>query len=205
MNKQIDIIGYSGHSYVFIDAANLSGYVIKSYFDLNKKEQNPFNLKYLGVESDIKSRNLLFVTIADNSTRKNIISNIIQKDKLQFTIIHPSSIISKFSSIGFQTFVNSGVIINAKAKIGYGCIINSGSIVEHESEIGDYCHIAPGSVILGSVTIKEGSFIGANSVIKQGVSIGRNVIVGAGSVILTDIPDNSIVVGNPGSIIKKNI
>ena len=47
MGKKINIIGYSGHSYVCIEIALLNNFII-GYCDLNKKNKNPYNLSYLG-------------------------------------------------------------------------------------------------------------------------------------------------------------
>tara|TARA_B100001063_G_scaffold108838_1_gene101527 strand:- start:3019 stop:3621 length:603 start_codon:yes stop_codon:yes gene_type:complete len=200
MTKKINIIGYSGHSYVCIEIALLNDFIIVGYCDLNNKNENPYELTYLGEEKNINSEQQVFICIADNTIRKKIYERL---PNLNFNInlIHPKSIISNTVHIGFQTLICAGAIINPKVKIGNGCIINTGSIIEHECIIEDFSHIAPGAVLSGNVLIGKGSFIGANSVIKQGVKIGCNVIVGAGAVIIKDILDNTKVAGNPSKII----
>jgi sugar O-acyltransferase (sialic acid O-acetyltransferase NeuD family) len=197
MKKVVNIIGYSGHSYVCIEIALLNDMVIVGYCDLNKKIQNPYQLDFLGEEKNINSGQAVFICIADNIIRNKLYNSLSNLD-FNINLIHPSSIVSKSANVGFQTLICAGAIINAQVKIGNGCIINTGSIIEHECIIGDFCHIAPGAVLSGNVLIGKGSFIGANSIIKQGVKIGCNVIVGAGSVVINDILDNEKVVGNPG-------
>lgn len=200
MKTRINIIGYSGHAYVCIDIALLNDIIIGGYYDLIEKNENPYQLYYLGKEQNNNSEQLVFICIADNIIRKKIYKSL---PKLDFNInlIHPNSNISNTVDIGLQTLVGAGAIINSQVKIGKGCIINTGSIIEHECKIGDFSHIAPGAVLSGNVRIGEGSFIGANSVIKQGVKIGCNVTVGAGTVVINDILDNKKVVGNPGKTI----
>ena len=200
MNNKINIIGYSGHSYVCIEIALLNNFIINGYCDLNKKSKNPYNLSYLGEEKNMNTKQDVFICIADNIIRNNIYKSLPSLD-FNINLIHPNSIISNTVDIGFQTLICAGAIINSQVKIGNGCIINTGSIIEHECIIEDFSHIAPGAVLSGNVLIGKGSFIGANSVIKQGVKIGCNVTVGAGSVVINDILDNTKVVGNPSKTI----
>ena len=205
MKKKLEIIGYSGHSYVCIEVAMLSGYEIIGYYDIENKLVNPYNISYLGSENEIiKSNNFLFVAIGDNQLRQVIYEKLRSNDNFA-TLIHPSALFSSTSIISENVLLSAGAIVNAQANIGFGCIINSSAIVEHECYIDDFVHIAPGAVLAGNVKVGKRSFIGANATIKQGLTIGEDVVVGAGAVIINDIPSNSTVVGNPGGIIKTKI
>lgn len=198
INKKIVIVGYSGHSYGCIEVALDHNYSIVGYYDISAKNENPYNLKYLGHEKTIKQNDIPFISIGDNSVRKKIYEVFESKNIcLNTCIVHKSSIISKTSLLQNQTFVNANVIINPQSEIGVGCIINSGAIIEHDCVVGKFSHVAPGAVLLGNVSIGVGCMIGSNSVIKQGVSIGDNVLIGAGSVVLNDLESNSVYVGNP--------
>jgi sugar O-acyltransferase (sialic acid O-acetyltransferase NeuD family) len=203
MNKTLAFIGYSGHSYVCIEAALKNDITISGYYDLIEKAINPYSIKYLGEEKYISAAQKLFISIADNTIRKKIYDDLTTTTTTNFNtiLIHPKAIISNTAKIKVQSLICAGVIINAQASVGVGCIVNTGAIVEHECRIGDFSHIAPGAVLLGGVIVGNGSFIGANSVIKQGVSIGKNVLVGAGSVVIKDVLDNMKVAGNPSKII----
>jgi sugar O-acyltransferase (sialic acid O-acetyltransferase NeuD family) len=209
--KNLVIIGYSGHSFVAIDIALNLNYQIAGYFDNDEKTLNPFDLAYLGKESDPSNidrflENDYFIGIGDNKIRRKICNNLsIKIEKLPTNLIHPRSIIAKSVNIcenGILIMANA--TINPLAKIGNGAICNTGCIIEHECQIGDFAHIAPGTVLCGNVSIGENSFIGANSVVKQGIKIGKNTTIGAGSVVVKDIPDDCVAVGNPCKIIKYN-
>lgn len=203
--KKIKLIGYSGHSYVCIETALLSGFEVVGYFDLEEKLTNPYNINYLGSEKNLtKSDTNLFIAIGNNSLRHQVFEKLSLNNYFS-TLIHPTSFISSTTSILSNVLISAGAIVNAHAKIGYGCIINTSSIIEHECVIDDFVHIAPGAVLAGNVKVGKRSFIGANATIKQGLTIGEDVIVGAGAVIINDIPSNSTVVGNPGRIIKTEI
>ncbi|MEN5194403.1 acetyltransferase [Sphingobacterium faecium] len=204
--EKIAIIGYSGHSYVVLDASLKSNLHIQFYSDLSEKQNNPFNLQYIGDESkdtfnwDICDSYIL--GIGDNTIRELTVRNIINKEKKVLNVIHPTSTVADFVKIGTGNFIGAHAIINTLAQVGCYCIINSGSIVEHECQISDFVHLGPGSVLAGQVSIGCKTFVGANTVIKQGVSIGENVVVGAGSVVLRDIPNGEVWVGNPAKKLR---
>ena len=203
MKNKIVFIGYSGHSYGCIELAISQCLKVEGYFDLKEKKINPYNLKFLGIDSQIKKNHHSFISIGHNLTRRKIYEKLNNnKIFLELSLIHSNSIISNSSVIKNQTYVSAGVIINPMVNIGTGCIINTGAILEHESKIGDFTHICPGAVLAGNVTIGENCMIGANSTIKEGVKIGNNVTVGAGSVIISDIINDKIIVGNPGRVLK---
>ena len=205
-NKTV-IIGYSGHAYVVAESYISNGETIKFYADLKEATNNPFNLAYLGFESDPYFKgwdmSLKYILgIGDNNLREKVAKLILSKSNIINNVIDPHTIISKSANIGNGVYVSKGVLLNAFSNIGNFTILNTGCIIEHECEIGIATHIAPGAVLAGNVKVGNRTFIGANAVIKQGVEIGDDVIIGAGSVILNNVSSNSKIVGNPGRIIK---
>lgn len=202
-SRQVYIFGYSGHSYVVIDAANSMNLIIAGYFDKEMNQSNPYNIEFKGDESKenikkIVSKDFGFCAVGDNYIRAKIDLYIKKSGVKRINIVHSSSSVSADAVLGESVFVGPSSVINALSKIGDGVILNSGSIIEHECEIGDYSHIAPGAVLTGGVKVGENTLIGANSIVLPGVIIGDNVIVGAGSVITKNIGDGQTFAGNPG-------
>lgn len=205
MGKQV-IIGYSGHAYVVLEATLKAGLIVDAYAEKSERAEDPFNLNYLGFESDEDfegwNKGYEFVLgIGDNQIREKVTDLIISKDEKLQTVIHPSAIMGYDVKIDAGSFIAPGVIVNPLAKIGKAAIINTGTIIEHECKIGDFSHIAPGAILAGNVTVGERSFIGANAVVKEGVDIGNDVIIGAGTVVLNNVNNGGKVVGNPGRLI----
>ena len=206
LDNKVILIGYSGHAYVVADVAFENKLNIIGYTENSKKENNPFQLNYIGNEFDegFFDRNTdvkFIIGIGENKIREKTYNFISSKNREIFTLISRNASISNTATLGNGIFVNKNVSVNAFAIIGNNVILNTGCILEHECIISESVHIAPGAVLAGGVTIGEHSFIGANSVIKQGVKIGKNVVVGAGTVVISDIPDNKKVVGNPSRFI----
>jgi sugar O-acyltransferase (sialic acid O-acetyltransferase NeuD family) len=203
LNREVVLVGYSGHGFVVADAAIASNMNLKYYTDKKQSSKNSFDLSYLGFEGDLgykfwdKEYDYI-LGIGDNLLRRKTSDLLISKGVDLLNVIHSSASISAKVQFGIGNFISRNVSVNALVEIGDICILNTGCIIEHECIIGNGVHIAPGAVLAGNVEIGDNTFVGANSVIKQGVRIGANVIIGAGSVILKNIADNRKIVGNPG-------
>lgn len=208
LDKDVVLVGYSGHGFVVAEAAFLNRFPVKCYTELKPVENNPFELEYLGFEGDEAfegwaNKDYFILGIGDNKIRQKAADLIKSKDKSILNVLHPGISLSKLVKIGFGNFFARNVSVPLLVTIGNNCILNTGCIIEHECIIGNSVHIGPGAVLSGNVKVGDLSFIGANAVIKQGVTIGKNVVIGAGAVVLNDIQDSSVIVGNPGREIQK--
>jgi sugar O-acyltransferase (sialic acid O-acetyltransferase NeuD family) len=202
------LIGYSGHSYVINGILHALGLKATGYCDNEEKKFNPFSLKYFKQETSETGLRALtqedfFISVGNNTIRKNIYNNLAIRNLLPVNVIHPSALIDYSVDLASHgVMIAPNVTINALAQIGIGAICNTYSVIEHECLIGDFAHIAPGAVLCGNVHVGENSFVGAKSVVREGIRIGKNAIIGAGSVVVKDVPDNVKVVGNPARIMK---
>ena len=202
LDKEIILVGYSGHGYVVAEAIKSCNMNIKYYSDVNKLKSNPYNLKYLGFEKSPSfmgwHKKYSFVLGLGNNKLRIETYNLIKGNGFEvLNVIHKSASVTKDVCIGAGNFIGRSVSINPFVEIMDCCIINTGSIIEHECVINDGVHIAPGAVLAGNVTIGKRTFVGANSVIKQGVTIGDDVVIGAGTVVINDVLSGTIIVGNP--------
>ena len=205
LNKDVIVLGYSGHAMVLIEAAILSGYKIFGYTDFVETSRNPYNLKYLGNEKETSFNYFnniynFIIGIGDNKIRANLYDFLQIKNVLIINVIHPDSSVSENVKLGNGVFIAKNASINPFVEIGNNVIINTSASIDHECIIDSGSHIAPNSTLLGNVVIGKNVFIGANSVVKQGVCIGDNAIIGAGSVVLKDIEPGALVYGNPAKV-----
>jgi len=207
MAKPVVIIGYSGHAHTGVDILTACGYTVTAYCDNEPKEQNPFNLTYLGPEMAVLDKLKeydYFIGVGNNNLlRRKIYEAVSPILGEPVNAIHPSAVLSPSVQLSHGHFISANVSINAVTILGKTAVCNTGSVIEHGCIIGDFTFIAPGAVLNGDVEIGDNTFVGANAVIKQGVRVGKNVIIGAGAVIIKDVPDDVTIVGNPGHIIKQ--
>lgn len=203
------LIGYSGHAFVAYGVLRLSGRTVTGYCDFQAKENNPFQLEYLGNESSetgtalIRSQDF-FIAVGDNRIRRKVYDQFAAIQRYPVNAIHPSAQIDPSVQIADHgVLITAGVCINPLARIGHGAICNTGCIIEHECVVGAFAHIGPGAVLCGNVTVGDGSFVGAGAVIRQNVRIGKNAMIGMGAVVLKDVADGETIAGNPARLMTK--
>lgn len=202
LNKELVLVGYSGHGIVVAEAAIISNMKLKYYAEKKELIINPFELEFLGYEGDELfegwNENYEFILgIGDNSIRLKVANLIGSKNRKIQNVIHKSASIAQKVNLGEGNFIARNVSVNPLVTIGNYSILNTGCIVEHECVIANAVHVGPGAILAGNVNIGDRTFIGANAVIKQGVIIGKDVIIGAGSVVLQNVIDGKKIVGNP--------
>jgi len=202
---KLALLGASGHGKVIAEMAELIGYSEVVFFDDAWPEQKKIE-NWL-----IKGSTQTLIQCKDqyDSCFVSIGSNLIRKRKQELlsyngfnivSLIHPTAIISRYSSVGAGTVIMAGAAINAFSNIGDGCVINTGATVDHDCMLEDFVHVSPGANLAGNVRVSSCSSIGIGVSIRQGISIGANSIVGAGAAVVADVPSCVVVVGVPAKI-----
>lgn len=137
----------------------------------------------------------ILVCIGDSITRKKIV------DKLKrfefFSLIHPSAIIAKNSSIGIGTYIGPYNIITNDVIIGNHSLISRLNSVGHNVETGDYLSMMPGAILSGNCKLGECVYMGNNSSVREKVSICNHVKIGMNAAVVKDISDAGTYVGIP--------
>lgn len=200
--KKLAILGASGHGKVVADIAEACGWEKTVFFDDSWPQVAKVQTwEVLGNKEHLLEKLPQFdaavVAIGNNAVRLEKLRLIESMAIPLATLVHPSAIISQYSSIGRGSVIMPGVVVNAFTDIEFGAILNTGCTVDHDCSIGAGVHISPGVNIAGDVKVGKGSWIGIGASIKQGIDIGKSVIVGAGAVVITDIADGVTAVGVP--------
>lgn len=201
------LLGYSGHGYVVAEAALLQSIYLMGYAEAEKLAQNPYDLDYLGDETQSsfnwKDCQSYILGVGSNTIRSKMAQRAKENGGQCLRVIHPSASLAEKVEIGEGTFIARNVAVNPLVLIGENGILNTSCSIDHECQIGSNVHVAPGAVLAGNVEVGEGAFIGGNAVIKEGVRIGNYAVIGAGSVVINDVPDHQVVVGNPAKQMHK--
>lgn len=201
--EKLLIIGCGGHSKVVTDIAESQGYSNISYLNTFGGDDRFLGRKVIH-HNPSGYEDAFFVAIGDNSVRQRVTSEFLEKNPRakQSSLIHPTSVVSKNSSIGKGVVVMPLCVINHSTKIGDGVIINTRSSIDHDSNLQDFSSIAPGVSMGGNVWVGERSAVSIGATIKHGVKIGRDVVIGANSLVLSDVEDSCVAYGLPAKKIR---
>lgn len=200
--RKLLILGAGGHGKVVGEIALLmKKWDVISFLDDDPHKEKCLSFHVIGKIKDLEifihEYDDVFVAVGNNDIRKKLIEKVVSHKQSIPTLIHPSAIISTFSTVDYGTVVMANVIVNPNCQIGKGCIINTASTIDHDCIIKNYVHISPGCHLSGEVDIDYNVWLGTGTNIIQRIKIGNNTIIGAGSVVIRDAQPNSKYVGVP--------
>lgn len=200
--KKLIIFGTGGHSKIVNDMAEVCGYEVVGFVSPYGEREHLNRRVYSSIrEIESPEDYCFFLARGDNALRKAIFE---AHPNLEYpNIIHPTSIISKYSKIGKGNLLMPYSVVNAFATIGDHCIINTSAIVEHDCKVGNFCHISVKSVMTGACTVGDGVFLGAGSTMRDGKSVGDWTTVGCGSSVVKNLESDSVYVGCPAKLLRK--
>ena len=211
---KIVLFGAGGHARVLIDAIQSTAqHKVCAALDddSNKWGTKLFHVPIVGNDSHINdlltqgvdSFAVAIGSVSQIQLRRNLFERACAAGLEPCSVLHSSSIYSRYASLGKGVQLLAQSVVNPGAELGEGVIINTGAIVEHDCLIGTHTHLAPRACLAGGVQVGSGSHIGMGAVVKENITIGKDVIIGAGAVVLNDVPDRSIAVGIPARPISR--
>ncbi len=189
VGESIDVLG-------FLDDGKEPGEMINNYPVLGKVSKYK---KYLNM------KDVFFIYALINPTRyKKRIKMLVEKnipiDKF-VTIVHPTAVVPRYSSLGKGTVLMPGVILSPNVTIGNNVLVFANSFIGHDTVVEDYCFISNCVSIGSTVKLKKGSYVGSNASVLEKVTMGEYSMAGLGAVVLKDIPTQKRSVGNPARIL----
>lgn len=210
--KEIYALGVGHNTPVFIDLAEACGYRVVGLYHYSDSRTGELDhgIPILGSFEDLfseglKNKNIL-LTMGNMKIRKGLYTQIIEAGGNIPTLIHPTSIISRFATIATSgVLISPFCYIQADTSVGVGTVILSHVNISHNTSLGENCFIAGGATV-GAYTIVENDvFIGQGALcISDKVKrIGSNAFIGAGALVTKPIPQSVVVAGSPAAILRK--
>lgn len=210
--KKIYALGVGHNTPVFIDLALDCGYEIVGLYHYNgdRTGEVDHGYKILGSFDDLFSRKSLqgqnfLLTMGDSKIRTELSKKIIDRGGFVPTLIHPTSIISRFAKISdVGVYISAFSFVQADSSIGDNTVILSHVNISHTTHIGKGCFLAGGSIIGAYTNMEDNVFIGQGALSISGkvATIGHGTYVGARSLLTKDVPPNTVVAGIPAKVIK---
>ncbi|WP_082729285.1 acetyltransferase [Pseudomonas sp. St29] len=206
--RRLAVLGASGHGKVVADTAQCCGWSQVDFYDDSWPSLvHNGNWLVLGdsaaLYARLQSYQGVIVAIGNNFIRHTKLMALMGVEAPIVSLIHPTAVISQFSTIGLGSVVFAGAVVNAGSKIGLGAILNTCCSVDHDCVLGDAVHISPGARLAGAVSVGERTWIGVGASVRQLIKIGSGVIVGVGAAVVHDVPDGITVAGVPAKNISK--
>lgn len=175
---------------------------------LNDKETEPINgYPILGkIDKKVVSKYLdqpdvfFFYTLISLKLNFKFLNKLLDLEipKERFaTIIHPTSVVSKYAKIGAGTCIQPFVSVGPNTQIGDHVQIFAQSLIGHGAVLDNYSYVANNACIGADVHLKEGAYLGTNATTLEFIKLGKWSVTGIGAVVIKDVPDYTKVVGNP--------
>jgi acetyltransferase-like isoleucine patch superfamily enzyme len=108
-------------------------------------------------------------------------------------IIHPSSVIGDFVTLGQGTYIGPLANIGNNVTIGANSIVLDSVILAHDSIIKENVYLSPGCILAGGVEVGVNSIIGMGVTIYLGIKIGDNSIINNGINVFENVNSKTIL------------
>tara|TARA_B100000676_G_C18085679_1_gene854805 strand:- start:3975 stop:4679 length:705 start_codon:yes stop_codon:yes gene_type:complete len=119
------------------------------------------------------------------------------------TVAHPSSVVSRFSTIGDGCFLWQHTTVMHDTRVGDFVVLSCNSSIGDGSLIEDNVFIAGGCQVNGRVVVEEDAYIGSGAIISPCCRIGRRSVVGLNSTVTRNIPPESVCAGPSAKIVAR--
>lgn len=211
-NKQLYALGVGHNTPVFIDLAEQCGFEVSGLYHYNAERTGEVEhgFRILGSfaelfsNGDLSGKNFL-LTMGDNEIRAALIRKILSYGGRVPSLIHPTSVISRFAEISLVgVYISAFSHVQADTKIGQGTVILSGVNISHTNNIGEYCFIAGGATIGAYTDVGDFVFVGqgALSISAKVSKIGTHAYIGARALLTKDVEPYSVMAGSPAKVLR---
>ena len=211
MKKEIYILGVGHSTPLTIELAEACGYSVAGLYHYapGKTGEKEYGVRILGTHEDLfaessLSGRMFALSMGDNSIRETLFNRITNKGGTLPTLIHPTCIVSRFSTVGEGSQLDAYCCIQANSHIATNCMIRPYVLIGHNTDIGSNAFIAAHTSVGAYMTFGNNVFVGLSAVLLSSKvkTVGHHAIIGAGAVVNRDIEDHAVVVGNPAKRIK---
>ena len=213
MFEQLDrpfvVLGAGGHAGVVIDLLKALGCSVLGVSDCaaSASGSGPLGVDVLGDDQEVMEMNPSDIYLAmgvgsvgRDCSRTALYQKFVKKKFVFPPLLHPSSIVSRYSEIGNGSQVMAGAVVQTSVCVGVNCIINTHASVDHDCHIGNGVHIAPGVVLSGGVCVGNDVHVGTGARIIQSINIAHGAVVGAGVIVLKDVPEGMTLRARDASV-----
>ena len=202
--REISIIGAGGFAAEVLEAAELSGWVVRDLYDDDTEAhgREVMGKKCVGdIDKFIAQPPSHYIfAIGNNKVRHALAQRLDAAGHQAGRVIHPSADVSRTAVIHEGAYVGATSFVGPQVSVGQHAIVNVASSIGHDAVIGDFAQICPGVRISGFGQLGVGAFVGSNAVVAPGVTLGEWSKLGASSFACRDVPASKLAIGVPARI-----
>ncbi len=138
-----------------------------------------------------------------NDARRRVSAEIEASGGRLVRLIHPSSQISKYASVGSGVVVSAFCRISANATVGRYSLLEAQTIVGADAVLGEAVATGSGVNLTGGSRIGPGTFLGAGATVVGPAQVGAESVIGANGTVLGNIPGRVMAAGTPATVRKR--
>lgn len=167
--------------------------------DKNALENYACDISVIGTIDEWSPRaNEVYVCgISSPKERERVVRMYKERGAAFVSLIHPTSMIADFVTIGEGAVIYANTWISTNARIGNFVSVLPYVTVGHDVTIGDFSMICSHCDITGKVAVGRRTYMGSRVSIIPDRKIGDGAYICAGSTVLADVKPNTKVMGYP--------
>ena len=142
---------------------------------------------------EIQDDDYFVVAIGDNpKVKREIVTQIKQKNGKFITLIHPTAIVAKTAVIGEGNILDPFTIVGPNVHLGNFNLLTSQTIISHDCNVGDFNFFAT-SLLCGHTHVGNDNYFGIRATTIPYVAIGDHNIIQAGMVVDKSIGNDTTI------------
>lgn len=173
----------------------IKGYVTSVKNGIENWHKYNYSSPYLGHFDDyeIQDDDYFVVAIGDNpKVKREIVTQIKQKNGKFITLIHPTAIVAKTAVIGEGNILDPFTIVGPNVHLGNFNLLTSQTIISHDCNVGDFNFFAT-SLLCGHTHVGNDNYFGIRATTIPYVAIGDHNIIQAGMVVDKSIGNDTTI------------
>lgn len=182
------IVGAGGHGRCCLDIArDMNMFDEISFLDDNQINETINECEVIGSIDEISSYypeyTHIHIALGNNQIRSKLLLQAKEIGYLLPILKHPSSVVSKYASVGVGCVLFPYSVIEANAVIRDCCILASSVVINHGAQIDECVLVNTGTVIRPNTRINKYASIGSRCLITMNNEIEMNRIIEDGTQI----------------------
>lgn len=206
MKKEIYILGIGHSTPLTIELAESCGYTVAGLYHYapGKTGETVYGITILGTHEELLAQpslsgKMFALSMGDNAIRENLFNQITAKGGSVPSLIHPTCIVSRFSTVGAGSQLDAYCCVQANSHIDTNCMLSPYVLIAHNTNIESNSFIAAHTSVGAYISIGHNVFVGLSAVLLSSKvkTVGHHAVIGAGAVVNRDVENHAVVVGNP--------